>query len=109
MTITKKEFKELIDYHKYTGGAKENAVNALFFGWREIEVNGQKYRGFSHCVYTRAVNATKKELEDTLFQFLNGKIEDTPYYIQLTAIENDTQRFRVPLGGNGLYSLIKRW
>ena len=105
--MTKKEFRELTDYHKYIGGAKENAVNALFFGWREIEIDGHKYRGFSHCIYARAVNATKKVLEETLYDFLTGKIENTDYYIQLVAIQNDKQRFRVPLSGNGLRSLIK--
>lgn len=107
--MTKKEFKELIDYHKYTGGARENNVNALFFGWREIEVDGQKYRGFSHCVWARAINATKKELEKALYDFLTGKIQDTEYYIQLVVIQNDTQRFRVPLAGSGLNSLIKHY
>ena len=105
--MTKKDFKELTDYHQYTGGARENNVNALFFGWREIEIDGQKYRGFSHCVYARAINATKKVLEETLYEFLTGKIKDTPYYIQLVAIQNDKQRFRVPLAGSGLRSLIK--
>ena len=107
MIITKKEFKELISYHQYRGGARENGLNALFFGYREIEIDGVKYRGFSHCVYARAVNATKKVLEETLYDFLTGKIEDTEYYIQLVAIQNDKQRFRVPVGGAGLRSLIK--
>jgi len=105
--MTKKEFKELTSYHQYRGGGRENGVNAIFFGWRVLEVDGQTYRGFSHCVYARAVNATKKVLEDTLYNFLTGKIEDTEYYIQLVAVQNDTQRFKVPIGANGLRSLIK--
>lgn len=105
--MKKKEFKELTSYHQYRGGGRENGINALFFGYREIEIDGVQYRGFSHCVYARAINATKKVLEENLYNYLTDKIEETEYYIQLVAIQNNKQRFKVPITGNGLRSLIK--
>ena len=103
--MTKKEFNELSDYHRYIGNNKENSMNALFWGWREVEVGGVKYRGFSHCAYSRAPNATKKELEKSLYNFIGGKTDKIDCYIQLVAIKNDKQRFRVPINGRGLYLL----
>ena len=105
--MTKKDFRELTDYHQYRGGGRENGVNAMFYGYREIEIDGFKYRGFSHCVYARAINATKKQLEDLLYRIVTGKTDYVPWHIQLVQTQNDKQRFRVPISAGGLRSLIK--
>ena len=103
--MTKKEFKELTSYHKYTGRPRENNVNALFFDWKETEEG----RGYKYCVYARACNATKAELENALFDIVTNQVDDTPWYIQLVAAPTDRQRFKVPLMGSGLNYLIKRY
>lgn len=102
--MTKKEFKERTSYHKYTGHPSDNNVNALFFGWQ----SNNEGTGFKYCVHARACNATKKELEKALFDAVTKDI-DTPWYIQLVVAETDRQRFKVPLCGSGLNSLIKRY
>jgi hypothetical protein len=103
--MTKKEFKELTSYHKYTGRPRENNVNALFFDWKETEEG----RGYKYCVYARACNATKAELENALFDIVTNQVDDTPWYIQLVAAPTDRQRFKVPIMGSGLNCLIKRY
>ena len=101
--MTKKEFKELTSDHKYTGRPRENNVNALFFDWKETEEG----RGYKYCVYARALNATKADLEKTLHDFIEGRIQDTDWWIQLVVAQTDEQRFKVPISGSGLRSLIK--
>jgi len=99
--MTKKEFSELADYHQYKGAGRDKGdLNALFFNW----MTGM---GFKYCVYARACNATKKELVDTLYNFITGNIQDTPWYIQLVVAPSDEQRFKVPISGNGLYGMVK--
>lgn len=102
--MTKKEFKELTSYHKYTGHPSDNNINALFFDWK----SNDEGTGFKCCVFARACNATKAELEEALFNAVTKDI-DTPWYIQLVVAETDKQRFKVPLCGSGLNSLIKRY
>ena len=100
--LTKKEFLEYCSYHKYTGKPKENNVNALFFDWQSND-NGT---GYKYCVYARAIKATKQDLINSLYDYIKGRINDTPYYIQLLIAQNDAQRFKVPLMGSGLTKLI---
>lgn len=96
--MNRKEFDEKCDYHKYTGCGRENDVSAIFF---ESNQNGNKY-----CIYARTMNAGKKVLMDTLYKFIQGKIEDTIWYIQLVIAETEEQRFKVPLQASGLGRLL---
>jgi hypothetical protein len=100
--MTKKDFNELTDYHQY-GKRNDSGVVALFFGWKSTDEG----TGFSHCVYARALNSNKKELTNALFNLVT-KNEDVPeYWINCAVIQNDKQRFKVPIGASGLRSLIK--
>lgn len=101
--MTKKEFKQLASYHKYTGFPSDNNVNALFFDWKETPEG----RGYKYCVYARAKLANKTELENALYSIVTNQVDDTEYYIQLVAAPTDRQRFKVPISGSGLRSLIK--
>lgn len=103
--MTKKEFKELTSYHKYTGRPRENNVNALFFDYKETDEG----RGYKYCVYARATNATKADLEKALYDIVTKQVDDTDWWIQLVAAPTDRQRFRVPLMGSGLSHLIRKW
>lgn len=96
--MTKKEFLELIDYHVY-GVHRDSMIKAIFY---DHERSGYKY-----CVYARAVNATKKQLVDELYNFVTGKIEDTSWYIQIVVAQNEDERFKVPIVASGLRQLIK--
>ena len=100
--MTKKEFIERSSYHVY-GRRNDSGVVALFYDWKVTDEG----RGFKYCVYARALNSTKKDLTNTLYDFVSGKIEDTDWWIQLVVTQNDSQRFKVPIMGSGLNSLIK--
>lgn len=100
--MTKKDFLEYCSYHKYTGRPKENNVNALFFDWQ----SNDEGRGYKYCIYARACNATKRDLVNTLYDYVTGKIENTDWWIQLVVAQNDKQRFKVPIMGRGLTKLI---
>lgn len=102
--MTKKEFRERIDFHRYTGRPKVANINAIFFDWGE----GEGFRGYKYCIYARAINATKADLVNILYDFINGKIEDVEWYIQLVVAGNDQERFKVPIMGSGLNCLMKR-
>ena len=97
--MSKKEFRELCDYHKYTGSGRENNISAIFF---DRNHNGNKY-----CVYARTSVAGKEALINELWDFVTGKIEDTVWYIQLVVAFTDEQRFKIPICGSGLRSLIR--
>ena len=101
--MTKKEFKERLSYHRYTGRPKVVNINAIFFDWKE----GEDFRGYKYCIYSRAINATKAQLEAMLYDFIHGKIEDVEWNIQLVVADTDQERFKVPIMGSGLRSLIK--
>ena len=105
--MTKKEFLEYVDYHRYTGAGRTTGdLNALFYDWKQGTTTDNKiFVGFKYCVWARACNATKKELVDLLYNFITGKIEDTPWYVQLTVALTDRQRFKVPIAGSGLHSM----
>lgn len=95
--MTKKEFKELVSIHNY--GKNRDGITAIFFDWKSSD-------GFKYCVYARKVNATQTELISALYDFIKGKIQDTPWYIQLTVAPSDELRFKVPLMSSGLNCLI---
>ena len=114
--MTKKQFTKDSYYIKYTGVNKDETVIALFYEHKVVhdltvesdELFGKPIigRGFKYCIYARAINCTKQELINTLYDFIKGIIDETPYYIQLVIAQDDTQRFRVPLNGNSLTKLI---
>jgi hypothetical protein len=108
--MTKKSFKEMVSYHPYRGyGTK--GFNALFFDWKSEDINGKYIVGFKYCLWARTENATKKELEDTLYDYITGKITDNeiPWYMQLAEASIDQQRFKVPLGGKSLNSMVNHY
>jgi hypothetical protein len=83
--MTKKEFKELVSVHHY--GRNRDGFNAIFFDWKSGD-------GFKYCIYARRCNATQAELISTLYDFIKGRIENTPWYIQLTVAPADMLRFK---------------
>jgi hypothetical protein len=97
--MTKKEFKEYCDFHKYTGAGRENDITALFYDWKSNEEG----HGFKYCVYARTQNASRTELLNVLYDFVTGKIEDIQeYYINIFVAQTDKQRFKVPISSSGL-------
>ena len=97
--MTKKEFAELASFQPYTGHYKENNVNALFFDWKQGEVDGKYFGGFKYCFYGRAILCKKKELLNTMYAYVTGKITDldVPYWINMKIADKDSQRFKAPL------------
>lgn len=99
-TMTKKDFRELTDYHLY-GKQNESGVKALFFDWKQNDEG----RGFKFVVFARASNATKKDLEDALYKLVFNE-EETPWWINCAVAPTDKQRFKVPLVASGLTKLF---
>jgi hypothetical protein len=104
--MNKKDFKALVDIHKYTGGGRENDVTAVFFDWKSGEAT-DRWRGFKYCIYARTSMATRDELINALYEIVSGKKEDVEeYYINLAAAPTDDFRFKVPLCASGLGGLL---
>ncbi len=100
----------MASYHQYRGyGSK--GFNAMFFDWKQGETGSKFFIGFKYCLWARTENATKKELEDNLYDYITGKITDNdiPWYMQLIEASIDQQRFKVPLSGNGLNSMVNHY
>jgi hypothetical protein len=105
--MTKKEFKEKISVHHYGRGRRPENVLAIFFDWKSGEKDGKYFGGYKYCVFARYANAKQKDLFDLLYDFVTGRIEDTPWYVQLIMAMTDEQRFKVPLSSGGLNTMRK--
>ncbi len=99
--MTKKDFKDRADIHKY--GKRSDGVIAVYFDWK----TGDNCNGYKYCIFARQLNSTQTELLNMLKDFIEGKIEDTPWWIQLVVAPTDEQRFKVPISSGGLNRLIK--
>lgn len=101
--MTKKDFKELVSVHHYGSVRNPNHLTAIFFEWK----TNDEGNGFKYCIFARNCNAKKDELLNLLYDFIEEKIPDVPWYVQLIMAMSDKQRFKVPLDSGGLRSLIK--
>jgi hypothetical protein len=88
--MTKKQFSNEVSFHNY---GKRDGKIALYYDYKSYDgVHGYKY-----MVYSHKSNATKKELLDIFYQWVNGLIDQVPYYIGYKYAINDTDRFKVKL------------
>jgi hypothetical protein len=101
--MTRKEFKELVSVHKYGSKRNPNGITAIFFDWK----TNDEGNGFKYCVFARNCNAKTDELLKMLQDFIEQKIEDAPWYVQLIMAMIDKQRFKVPLQSSGLNTMRK--
>jgi hypothetical protein len=93
--MTKKSFNQDVSYHNY---GKRNGKIALFYDWQTGDYEkGERWRGYKWMVYCRKENATKKELMDIFYQWVNGIIDNLPYYIDYKFAITDDNRFKVPI------------
>jgi len=98
--MTKKEFLTLANVQLYTNSYDRQAsIRAIFFEWKDGELDGKWFAGFKYCFFGRACIASKKEMLNTMYGYVTGKIDDleVPYYINMKIAQIDTQRFKVPL------------
>ena len=100
--MTKKEFKEMASVHHY-GTRSRGGLLAIFFDWKSYD----NAHGFKYCIFARMENATQIDLLNMLKDFIEGRIEDVPWYIQLIVAPTEEQRFKVPLSSGGLNGLVK--
>lgn len=92
--MTKKQFKEQCNTdHVYGRGAKR--INAIYFDWKETDQG----RGFKYAVATRAVNYTKAELLNTMYDWVVNGIH-LPFHVFSRFGQYDNQRFKVPISFN---------
>ena len=95
--MTKKSFKEQVDYHNYVGG-QTRGFHAFYFDYAQGNFDkGERWRGFKYLVYCRKEAATKKELFDIFYQFINQEIENFPYYVIYKIAETDEKRFKIQI------------
>lgn len=100
--MTKKEFKKRASIYSY-GKRNKGGIRAIFFDWKD----GKKGGGFKYCIYSRMINATQSEMLNMLHDFIEGRIEDVPWYVQFIIAQTDEERFKVPFMSYELSSLIK--
>jgi hypothetical protein len=91
--MTKKDFKERCDFHRYTGGRERH--NVIFFDWKVTDEG----RGFKFAVAASTENSTKKDLFDAFFEWVTKEIEPS-YWVRYKYAETDANRFKVPLALN---------
>jgi len=89
--MTKKNFKELADYHNYVGG-NYKGFHAFYFDY----ARGENFQGYKYLVYCRKELATKKELFDIFYEFINSGIS-FPYYVIYKITQTDQDRFKVKI------------
>lgn len=107
VVLTKKEFLSDLSYHQYGRGM--NGIKAIFFDWQYSPKSEDYYTGYKYCIYARTECATKKILQDKLYDFIIGRIEDVEeYYIQLTVAQTNQQRFKPPISSGGLNGLLRQ-
>jgi len=95
--LTKKEFKEKCDFHVYSNGRKENKRNTIFYDWKHGEIDGKFFVGFKFMISAKIVNCGKPELFDEFYNWVTGKTQQPPWYVEYKYAETDLQRFKIPL------------
>lgn len=94
--MTKKDFKELCDFHTYTEwNGKQTRINAIYVEHRATDEGS----GFKYAVASDVENCTKAELLNIAYDFVVNE-KPVPYYVFSRYASTDAQRFKVPLSFN---------
>jgi hypothetical protein len=94
--MTKKSFKEQCRFELYTGSRR---VNAIYFDWKQGDINGKYYGGYKYRVTADVKKCNKTELFNAFYDWVIKKHEPATY-IHYKYAETDQQRFKIPLGLN---------
>jgi len=101
--MTKKEFKELASVHMY--GKRSNGMIAIYYDWKQGEIDGNIFVGFKYAIFTRQGNITQVKLLKLFYELIFEVSEvDLPYYVTFVKV-SDINRFKVPITSNGLNHL----
>lgn len=87
--MTKKEFKELCDFHVYGSGKKKR--NAIYYN--------RGVNGFTHMVKTSVQNYKKAELFNILYDWVTGVISEPDYYVEYRYAKTEAEQFKVKIMG----------
>ena len=101
--MTSKEFKEQANVQHYGSRRNPDCLTAIFFEWK----SNDEGNGFKYCIFARNCNAKTDELLKMLHDFIELRIEDVPWYVQLIIAMTDEQRFKIPLNSSGLNTMRK--
>ena len=98
--MTKKEFKEQCRCETYTG--HRTKVNAIFYDWKQGDIDGKYFGGYKYRVQANIKNCNKKELFNILYDWVNKGIHPDVHIRSYSLIgykyaESDEQRFKIPL------------
>ena len=93
--MTKKTFNQEVSYHNY---GKRDGKIALYYDWQggDFQKN-EHWRGFKYMVYCHKCDATKKELMDIFYQWVNGIINNVPWWVNYKFATTDNDRFKVAI------------
>jgi len=91
--MTKKQFKELVSFHKYSGSGERH--NAFYFDWSESNLDLPI--GFKYGVVCRVGEdgCTKAELLNHFYNWLFESVA-LPYYVRYKCVDDD-KRFKAPI------------
>jgi len=94
--MTKKDFKEMVSDHTYTGwNGHKVRINALFFDFKQgTTEDGKYFGGYKYMVNSNVKNISKAELYNYLYQWVTEKIVHLPWYINYKYAETDEKRFK---------------
>ena len=102
--LTKKEFKELVSYHCYTGNRIK--FHCFYYDWKE-GIYGENKSGYKFAFCENAKSITKKQLFDIVYDHLFNGIDcsnftynRSNFTIWLREAKNDNERFKVSLSLN---------
>ena len=93
--MTKKEFKERVGDHCYTGWNGHSVrINALFFDFKQGDVNGKYFGGYKYMVAANVKDMSKKDLFELLYKLVNNIMVEVPFYVRYKHVVSDEQRFK---------------
>jgi len=93
--MTKKKFKEFCSFHEY--GRGKNKRNAIYYGWESDFDNNAV--GYKFMVKAPVSHAKKAELFNVLYDWVTGKINGVPYWVEYKFAITEQKRFKVSLMG----------
>ena len=89
--MTKRKFRELTNYQRYTGG--DGRFHCFYFDWKQGEY-GQNRSGYKYAITCNAIDYTKAGLFSLFYGFLY-KSESLPPYVWIRTASSDETRFKV--------------
>ena len=97
LSMTKKQFKELISVHTYKGRGQYTR-HAVYFDWKSGKLSdGSYFAGFKYMV--KGYGFTKAQMINNAYDLITGRDDDAMGMYDVRYAETDAERFKVSLMG----------